>query len=154
MRIQGARGKVDRSEERDWSRLLSRGHDLADRIAAICSDKLAEDLVILDMEDVVGYTDCVRDLLGPEPAHVQAIAEEVELVLKHDEGLLPKGGEGRREGDWILLDYLDVVAPRVHARSADVLPDLEQLWGQVPAAPGRLTGTQLGALVGSASAGP
>ena len=92
---------------RDWSRLLSRGHELADRIAAICSDKLAEDLVILDMEDVVGYTDAFVICSGQNARHVQAIAEEVELTLKRDEGLLPKGGEGRREGDWILLDYLD-----------------------------------------------
>ena len=62
------------------------------------------------MEDVVGYTDAFVICSGQNARHVQAIAEEVELVLKHDEGLLPKGGEGRRDGDWILLDYLDCVS--------------------------------------------
>ena len=54
-----------------------------------------------------------------------------ELVLKHDEGLLPKGGEGRREGDWILLDYLDCVL-HVFTPEARTFYRLEQLWGQVP----------------------
>ena len=62
---------------------------------------------------------------------MQAVAEEVELVLKHEEGLLPKGGEGRREGDWILLDYLDCVL-HVFTPEARVFYRLEQLWGQVP----------------------
>ena len=92
------------------------------------------------MEDVVGYTDAFVICSGQNARHVQAIAEEVELVLKHDEGLLPKGGEGRREGDWILLDYLDAVAARVHARGAHVLPPRAAV-GPGPPAPGRLTGT-------------
>ena len=100
-------------------------------MAAICSDKLAEDVVILDMEDVVGYTDAFVVCSGQNPRHVQAIAEEVELTLKHDEGLLPKGGEGRREGDWILLDYLDCVL-HVFTPEARTFYRLEQLWGQVP----------------------
>ena len=91
------------------------------------------------MEDVVGYTDAFVICSGQNARHVQAIAEEVELVLKHEEGLLPKGGEGRREGDWILLDYLDCVAARVHARGARLLPTRAALGPGAPA-PGRLTG--------------
>ena len=123
-----------------WSRLLSRGHDLADRIAAICSDKLAQDFVILDMEDVVGYTDAFVICSGQNPRHVQAIAEEVEPVLKHDEGLLPKGGEGRRDGDWILLDFLDWCSTCSRPRRGRLPP--RAAVGPGPAAPGRLTGTQ------------
>ena len=63
---------------------------------------------------------------------MQAVAEEVELVLKHDEGLLPKGGEGRREGDWILLDYLDCVL-HVFTPETRQFYRLEDLWGDVPA---------------------
>jgi ribosome-associated protein len=83
------------------------------------------------MEDVVGYTDAFVICSGQNSRHVQAIAEEVELSLKYDEGLLPKGGEGRREGDWILLDYLDCVL-HVFTPEARVFYRLEQLWGQVP----------------------
>lgn len=83
------------------------------------------------MEDVVGYTDAFVICSGQNARHVQAIAEEVELILKREDGLLPKGGEGRREGDWILLDYLDCVL-HVFTPEARVFYRLEQLWGQVP----------------------
>ena len=93
------------------------------------------------MEDVVGYTDAFVICSGQNPRHVQAIAEEVELVLKHDEGLLPKGGEGRRDGDWILLDFLDCVLHVFTPEARDVLPPRAAV-GPGPAAPGRLTGTR------------
>ena len=83
------------------------------------------------MEDVVGYTDAFVICSGQNPRHVQAIAEDVALTLKRDEGLLPKGGEGKREGDWILLDYLDVVV-HVFTPEARAYYRLEALWGQVP----------------------
>ena len=83
------------------------------------------------MEDVVGYTDAFVICSGQNGRHVQAVAEEVELILKREDGLLPKGGEGRREGDWILLDYLDCVL-HVFTPEARVFYRLEQLWGQVP----------------------
>jgi ribosome-associated protein len=83
------------------------------------------------MEDVVGYTDAFVICSGQNVRHAQAIAEEVELQLKREDGLLPKGGEGRREGEWILLDYLDCVL-HVFTPEARVFYRLEHLWGQVP----------------------
>ena len=84
------------------------------------------------MEEVVGYTDAFVICSGQNPRHVQAIAEDVGLILKRDDGLLPKGGEGQREGDWVLLDYVDCVL-HVFTPEARTFYRLEQLWGQVPA---------------------
>ena len=104
------------------------------------------------MEDVVGYTDAFVICSGQNARHVQAIAEEVELVLKHDEGLLPKGGEGRREGDWILLDYLDAVlhvfTPEARASTAS-----SSCGARSPSARSSDRDAH-GTLVDSASAGP
>ena len=125
------RGKVTQVRYRDWSRLLSRGHELADRIAAICSDKLAEDVVILDMEDVVGYTDAFVICSGQNARHVAG--------HRRGSGARPQArrgpaAEGRRGPSRGRLDPARLPRrgpPRLHARSARLLPP-GQLWGQVP----------------------
>jgi ribosome-associated protein len=66
--------------------------------------------VILDMREVVTYTDHFVIASGRNPRQTQAIAEEIQQQLKRD-GLPARRVEGMRQGDWILLDYLDVVAP-------------------------------------------
>jgi len=87
--------------------------------------------VVLNMSSVVGYTDFFVICTGNTARQTQAIAEEIELRLKREDGRLPMGGEGRREGDWILLDYVDVVV-HMFTPEARAFYRLEQLWGQVP----------------------
>jgi ribosome-associated protein len=105
---------------------------LVERIARLAEDKLAHDIVILDMESVVGYTDYFLVCTGNTARQTQAIAEEIELRLKREDGLLPHRAEGKREGSWILLDYVDVVVHVFTPEWRDFYR-LEQLWGQVPA---------------------
>ena len=102
-----------------------------ERIARIAEDKLARDIVILDMESVVGYCDYFLICSGNTARQTQAIADEIELQLKRD-GRLVHRGEGKQEGNWILLDYVDVVV-HVFTPEARAFYRLEQLWGQVPA---------------------
>jgi ribosome-associated protein len=104
--------------------------ELAQRIAAIAAEKLAADLVILDMREVVTYTDYFVIGSGRNPRQTAAIAEELRDRLRR-EGVRPQRIEGERQGDWILLDYLDVV---VHVFTPDTRAyyRLEQLWGEVP----------------------
>ena len=68
------------------------------------------------MRDVVTYTDYFVICSGRNARQTQAIAEGMRETLKRDR-IVPSGVDGERQGDWILLDYLDVV---VHvSRSAD-----------------------------------
>ena len=83
------------------------------------------------MDSVVGYTDYFLICSGNTARQTQAISDEIEYRLKHDEKRLPHRGEGRQEGSWILLDYLDVVV-HVFTPEARAFYRLEQLWGQVP----------------------
>lgn len=87
---------------------------------------------LLDMREVVTYTDWFVVCTGRNSRQTQAIAEEVTTRLKREDGLLPARTEGRKEGDWILLDYVDVV---VHVFTPDARDyyRLDRLWGQVPA---------------------
>jgi ribosome-associated protein len=87
--------------------------------------------VILDMRDVVSYTDYFVICTGRNPRQTQAISDEIHERLKGDDRLLPKRVEGQRQGDWVLLDYLDAVA-HVFTPDARAYYRLESLWGQVP----------------------
>lgn len=83
------------------------------------------------MREVVEYTDWFVVMTGRNPRQVQAIAEEIALRLKREDGLSPLRTEGLREGEWVLLDFLDVVA-HVFTPESRATYRLDELWGQVP----------------------
>lgn len=117
---------VAASRERD----ASASEAMARRLAGIAEDKLGEDVVVLDMRELVGYTDFLILATARNERLAKAIADEVHAKLKAD-GVLPSRLEGAQEGRWVLLDYLDCVLhmfvpeAREHYR-------LEQLWGEAP----------------------
>jgi ribosome-associated protein len=69
---------------------------------------------------------------GRNPRQTKAIFDEVHARLKHDDGLLPRAGDGAVEGEWIIADYLDVVL-HVFTPETRAFYRLEELWGDVPA---------------------
>jgi ribosome-associated protein len=92
-----------------------------------CLDKKAEELSILEMEKGSGaFTDYFVLCSGTNPRQVQAIADEVELRLK-TAGVRPAHVEGYRQGEWILVDYVDFVV-HVFSEKARKFYDLERLW--------------------------
>jgi len=105
---------------------------LAERIASIASDKKAIDVRLLDLREVVGYTDYFVICSGNTERQTKAIFDAVHLELKNSMGLLPRRTEGEREARWILMDYLDCVV-HIFTPEARAFYRLEQLWGEVPA---------------------
>lgn len=105
--------------------------ELARRIAALAQEKLAADVVILDMRPACSFTDFFVICTGQNPRQAKAIFDEVHERLKHDEGLLPRSVAGQREARWILADYLDVIL-HVFTPEAREYYRLEELWGDVP----------------------
>ena len=104
--------------------------ELARRIAAIVDDKLGEDIVVLDMRELVGYTDFLVLATARNERLAKAIHDDVYHQLKRD-GLLPGRAEGVQEARWVLLDYLDCVL-HVFVPDAREHYRLEQLWGEAP----------------------
>jgi ribosome-associated protein len=82
------------------------------------------------MSEAVTYTDFFVVISGANPRQTKAIAEEIQRGLR-DERLRPAGVEGDREGEWVLLDYLDVVV-HVFTPAARDFYRLAALWGDVP----------------------
>ena len=103
----------------------------ARRIAALAQEKLAEDVVILDMRPECSFTDYFVIATGRNPRQTEAIWDVVHLQLKKQK-LLPAGVDGVREGAWIVADYLDVVL-HVFTPEARAYYRLEDLWSDVPA---------------------
>jgi ribosome-associated protein len=105
---------------------------LAERIAEIASDRKAADVRVLDLRDVVSYTDYFVVCSGNTERQTKAIHDAVYRTLKDEEGLLPRRAEGEREARWILLDYLDCVV-HIFTPEAREYYRLESLWGEAPA---------------------
>jgi ribosome-associated protein len=78
--------------------------------AQACEDKKAEDTRILELDSMdSGFTDFFLISSGSNERQTQAIAEEIEGRLKRDFQTYPNSVEGRRQGEWILMDYVDFV---------------------------------------------
>jgi ribosome-associated protein len=78
--------------------------------AQACEDKKAEDTRILELDTLdSGFTDFFLISSGSNERQTQAIAEEIEARLKRDFQTYPNSVEGRRQGEWILMDYVDFV---------------------------------------------
>ena len=103
----------------------------ARRIAALAQEKLARDVVILDMQPVCTYTDYFVVVTGANARQTKGIWDEVQARLKKDDGLLPRSVAGERESTWIVADYLDVVLHVFTPESRDFYR-LDDLWGDVP----------------------
>jgi ribosome-associated protein len=105
--------------------------DQARRIADLAQEKLAKDVLILDMRPVCSYTDYFVVCTGNNPRQAKAIYDEVREGLKREEKLVPQHTHGERGASWILADYLDVVL-HVFTPEARAYYRLEELWGDVP----------------------
>lgn len=78
--------------------------------AAACEDKKAEDIRILALDPAEsGLSDYFLLCNGTNERQNIAIADEIELRLKREFHTLPNSVEGRRQADWILLDYVDFI---------------------------------------------
>lgn len=98
--------------------------------ARAASDKLASDIVILDVQSLIAITDYFVICSGRNERQVQTILEEVERRLAV-EGARPYRREGVQQARWVLLDYLDFVVHVFHAEEREYY-ELERLWRDAP----------------------
>jgi ribosome-associated protein len=100
---------------------------LVQAAAAACEDKKGIDTRILELDPIdSGLSDFFLITSASNERQTVAIADEIEYRLKKKFGVYPKSIEGRRTGDWILLDYVDFV---VHVFLAErrAFYDIERL---------------------------
>lgn len=104
---------------------------LATIAARAADDKLAANVVILDVSEQLVITDCFVIASADNERQVSAIVDEVEEKLR-EAGHKPVRREGTREGRWALLDYIDVVVHIQHVEERSYYA-LDRLWQDCPA---------------------
>jgi ribosome-associated protein len=109
-----------------------RSEELVEAIAALAREKKAIGVVVLDLREVVGYTDYFIICSGNTSRQTKAIRDGILEGLKRNHELLPRRVEGATGAEWILMDYLDVVA-HIFTPQAREYYRLEDLWGEAPA---------------------
>ncbi|WP_120522232.1 ribosome silencing factor [Arthrobacter celericrescens] len=115
---------------------------LARHAARAAADKLAEDIVALDVSERLALTDVFLIASAPTERQVNAIVDGIEEeLLKQD--LRPVRREGRSEGRWVLLDYADIVVHVQHTEDR-VFYALERLWKDCPVVDLELNGKDHG----------
>ena len=83
---------------------------LVQAAAAVCEDKKGLDTRILELDPIdAGLSDFFLVTSATNDRQAIAIADEIEHRLKTEFGVVPNSVEGRRHGEWILLDYVDFV---------------------------------------------
>jgi ribosome-associated protein len=100
---------------------------LVQAAAAVCEDKKGQDTRILELDPAdSGLSDFFLVTSATNDRQAVAIADEIELRLKREFGAYAQSVEGRRHGEWILLDYVDFV---VHVFLAErrAFYDIERL---------------------------
>ena len=94
---------------------------------AACEDKKGEDTRLLQLDTAdSAFTDYFVITSSANDRQSQAIADEVEFRLKRDFATYPNSVEGRRVGEWVLLDYVDFVV-HIFLRDRRTFYDLERL---------------------------
>ena len=110
-----------------------RAREIALAAAQAAADKLATDVVLLDVSDRLVITDVFLIASAPNERQVEAIVDAVEERLRKD-AVKPVRREGERDGRWVLLDFVDVVVHVQHAEERAFYA-LERLWKDCPAIP-------------------
>src|SRR3989344_3693983 len=89
-------------------------------------DAKTQNIAVLDVRKISDFTDYMVIATGTSNRHVQSSADKVAESLR-DHGVRPVGIEGQQLGDWVLIDFCDVVVHIMREQTRDFY-NLEKLW--------------------------
>jgi ribosome-associated protein len=104
----------------------ARALELALVAAEAAAEKLAADIVALDVSETLVITDIFLLCSAANDRQVRAIVDGIEAKLDEID-VDPVRREGEREGRWVLLDYIDLVVHVQHSEERSYY-GLERLW--------------------------
>ena len=89
-------------------------------------DAKTQNIAVLDVRKISDFTDYMVIATGTSNRHVQSSADKVAETLS-DHGVRRVGIEGQQLGDWVLIDFGDVVVHIMREQTRDFY-NLEKLW--------------------------
>lgn len=104
---------------------------LAKVAAQAAEDKIAQDVVAIDVSGQLALTDVFVIASASNERQVGAIVDAIEEAL-HRYGCKAKRREGERTGRWVLIDFGDIVVHVQHEEERDFY-SLDRLWKDCPA---------------------
>ena len=93
-------------------------------------EKKANNIVVMNVRELSAFTDYFVICSGASDRQVQAIAAAIRENMKK-KGLLPLGVEGENHGQWVLMDYEDVVV-HIFYEPVREFYEIERLWSEAP----------------------
>lgn len=109
--------------------------ELSDLVVQGMSEKKAHDIVILDLRKVKNaVADYFIICSGNSDTQIDAICDSIEEFVYKVSKQSPWKKEGRQNKEWILLDYIDVVA-HIFKKDKRQFYSLEELWGDAVITP-------------------
>jgi ribosome-associated protein len=89
-------------------------------------DAKAQDIAVLDVRKVSDFTDTMMIVSGTSTRHVQSVADKV-IYQMREHGQRAIGVEGEKIGEWVLIDFGEVVVHVMRPQTRDFY-NLEKLW--------------------------
>lgn len=105
--------------------------ELAIVAARAADDKLASDVVVLDVAEAIGICDHFVVASAANDRQVKAVVDAIEEAVRDRTGRSPLADEGRGARRWVVLDYGDVVVHVFHVDERAYYR-LDRLYGDVP----------------------
>ncbi|GJL81047.1 MAG: ribosomal silencing factor RsfS [marine bacterium B5-7] len=106
--------------------LTSSSSELCDTLIGLLEDGKGVDIIHLDVSKLTTITDFMVIVTGTSSRHVNALAANTVSSMR-DKGIRPRGLEGQESGEWVLLDFGDVII-HIMQKTVRELYDLEGLW--------------------------
>lgn len=103
---------------------------LLSEILKAIEEKKGQDILVLQLSEVCSFTDHFILCTGNTTRQTQAISDAVEEAAAKI-GMEPSHIEGFAAGEWILLDFLEVVV-HIFTPATRSFYDLERLWRDAP----------------------
>lgn len=96
----------------------------------VASDKLAEDIVLLDLRQTAPFADYFVIMSAGSSRQIQALEEDITGAMKECQVRLHHR-EGASASGWVLLDFSDVVV-HIFGPEEREFYSLERLWSRAP----------------------
>lgn len=101
---------------------------IKDQVIEALEDVKGQNLRVIDITDISDFADYMIVVSGTSDTHVKALARNASDTMRK-QGVKPIGEDGADVGEWVLVDFGDVV---LHVMRPEVREyyDLEKLWDE------------------------